>query len=59
MPASRCQLIHVKTKINSIAYRQQGLIERGNVPGRHVPDDAGAIGNPNSMGMAACEEQGQ
>ncbi len=38
-------------------YRQQGLIECGDGDGEG-PENAGVVGNPNGMGIAACEGQG-
>ena len=60
MPAFRYRSVvgHGAAGVDSITYRQQGLIERGDVSDRHVPDNVGTIGNPNSMGMVACEDQG-
>jgi hypothetical protein len=37
-----------------ITYRHQGLVKRGDDFGAHMPDNAGGIGDPNGMEMAAC-----
>jgi hypothetical protein len=40
-----------------ITYRHQGLVKRGDDFGANVPDNAGGIGNPNGMEMAASQEE--
>jgi hypothetical protein len=40
-----------------ITYRHQGLVKRGNDLRAHVPDNAGGIGDPNSMEMAASQDE--